>query len=127
MELDSTAMTVSMTARRWPRAAGLACAGLALMAALGLSGCSGETPGGRRYIEKDQFTIKDPGGPHAAATGKGCGETENEALANARATAQYNLRTVLGAGTYKVDFTILRPEVPGNKRFCVEVEARAVR
>ena len=118
-----------MTARHGPRAAALVLAGLVLAAALtlsALSGCSDETPGGLRYIESDQVRIQDPGGPHAAATGTGCAETEKEALTNARATAHYNLRTVLGAGNYKVEFRILR-EVPGDKRFCVEVEARAIR
>ena len=129
MKPACTTTTVELTARCRPRAAGLVWAGLILAAALTLSalpGCADETPGGLRYIESGQVRIQDPGGPHAAATGTGCGETEKEALTNARATAQYNLRTVLGAGTYKVDFRILR-EVPGNKRFCVEVEARAIR
>jgi hypothetical protein len=99
---------------------------LALTIGSGLSGCAKETPGGLRNIEADRFRIQDPGGPHSAATGTGCGETEKEAVSTARSTAQYNLRTMLGAGTYKVDFTIPR-EVPGQGRYCVEVEARAVR
>lgn len=114
---------------RWASPAGPVRAGLVLAAALALSalsGCAEETPGGLRYVEADQVRIQDPGGPHAAATGIGCAETDTEALTNARATAQYNLRTVLGSGKYKVDFRILR-EVPGNKRYCVEVEARVIR
>jgi hypothetical protein len=90
------------------------------------SGCAGETQGQLRYIEGEQYRITDPGGPGSAATGIGCGDDEREALTNARATAQYNLRGMLGAGTYKVDFEILR-QVPGQGRICVEVEARAVR
>lgn len=99
-------------------------AGLAGLSAL--SACSEQTPGGLRYIEPEQFRIQDPGGPNSAATGTGCGETEKEAMTDARRTAQYNLRAMLGAGGYKVDFEILR-EVPGQGRYCVEVEARAVR
>jgi len=88
--------------------------------------CSGETPGQLRYIEDDQIRIEDPGGPHSAATGIGCGNTEGEALTAARSTANYNLRTILGAGRYKVAFEVLR-EVQGNSPHCVEVEARVVR
>lgn len=100
---------------------------IAALAALSLlAACTEEKPGGLRYIQPDQYSIQDPGGPRSAATGTGCGETEKVAMTNARRTAQYNLRTMLGAGTYKVVFEILR-EVPGEGRYCVEVEARAVR
>ncbi|HUJ75127.1 MAG TPA: hypothetical protein VL359_09725, partial [bacterium] len=60
----------------------------------------------------------------AMATGIGCGFTSQDALAKARDTAAFNLRTVTGQANYRVSYQVLR-NVPDPSQVCVEVRAQA--
>jgi hypothetical protein len=93
------------------------------IAALGLGTCGEGPRGGLQFIQDDQFAIRDPGGAGSAATGIGCGLDDNEALFEARRTAHYNLRGMLGPGRYAVHFETLR-RFRDAERHCAEVEAR---
>jgi hypothetical protein len=98
-------------------------AGVALMLAL-LAACGPERPRGPLdYTRDENFAIDDPGGRQATATGTGCGYTQNEAIFEARRTANYNLRGVMGAGRYRVDYETMR-QYREASRYCADVLAR---
>lgn len=90
-----------------------------------VAACTPANQGELLRIQDDQFAIGDISKNRAWATGIGCGGTEEDAIANARKIAQFNLRGLTGAAQYRVDYRVLR-RVEGESQACVEVEARAV-
>lgn len=91
-----------------------------------LGGCSAEPPlGDLDRIQDDQYSIANPSRDRASATGIGCAATAGDAVAKARDIAQFNLRTLTGAGRYRVQYRTLR-EVHQPGQACWEVEAKAV-
>ena len=87
-----------------------------------LAGCAADPRGDLDSLRDDQFRIRNPGEPGAAATAIGCGESKKDALANARRAAEYNLRSMMGARRLRIRFETLG-RIPDPQRVCVEVEA----
>ena len=78
------------------------------------------------HIQDDQYAIDNPSKDRAIATGIGCGAFVKDAVANAQDIAQFNLRTLTGAGKYRVEYRVLHSVPPQQGQACVEVEAKAV-
>ncbi|MCH8883734.1 MAG: hypothetical protein IIA41_09595 [SAR324 cluster bacterium] len=87
-----------------------------------LAGCAADPRGDLDAVRDDQFRIRNPGEPGAAASAIGCGESKKDALANARRAAEYNLRSMMGTRRLRIRYETLG-RIPDPRRVCVEVEA----